>query len=99
MAAHARDGIWGRFENRVKLACLAMMLVAHGVWFAGSFIGGRWHGCLMSAWLVRAGAKSALSCRFSSTTIRDTHIGRGGLSYQLINFPYYYSRLHESLDA
>jgi hypothetical protein len=53
----------------------------------------------MSAWLVRAGAKSALSCRFSSTTIRDTHIGRGGLSYQLINFHYYYNRLHESLDA
>jgi hypothetical protein len=53
----------------------------------------------MSTWLVRAGAKSALSCRFSSTTIRDTYIGRGGLSYQLINFPYYYNRLHESLDA
>jgi hypothetical protein len=53
----------------------------------------------MSAWLVRAGAKSALSCRFSRTTIRDTYIGRGGPSYQLINFPYYYNRLHESLDA
>ena len=47
--AHARDGIWGRFETRVHLACLAMML-RYGPWgfgSAGGWFTGWWHGCFI----------------------------------------------------
>ena len=37
--AHARDGIWGRFETRVHLACLAMML-RYGPWGFGLLVVG-----------------------------------------------------------
>jgi hypothetical protein len=66
-----------------------------GLWFAGSFIGGRWHGCLMSAWLV----PSRLYHVASVAPFETPHIGRGGLFYHPINFPEYHNGSHESLDA